>query len=114
MKKLYGHPESLERIQTKYCAGCGHGVIHRVITEVLDELGIREKAIITNPVGCSIWSDLYFKFDSVQPAHGRTPAAATGITRVRRRATRGPKTSTVTAVTALRQVGTRARWLNTS
>jgi 2-oxoglutarate ferredoxin oxidoreductase subunit beta len=82
MKKLYGHPESLERVQTKYCAGCGHGVIHRIITEVLDELGIREKSIITNPVGCSIWSDLYFKFDSVQPAHGRTPAAATGIKRV--------------------------------
>ena len=82
MKKLYGHPESLERIQTKYCAGCGHGVIHRVITEVLDELGIREKSIITNPVGCSIWADLYFKFDSVQPAHGRTPAAATGVKRM--------------------------------
>ena len=82
MKKLYGHPDSLEKIQTKYCAGCGHGVIHRLITEVMDELGIRERTIITNPVGCSIWADLYFKFDSVQPAHGRTPAAATGIKRM--------------------------------
>jgi 2-oxoglutarate ferredoxin oxidoreductase subunit beta len=82
MKKLYGHPESLERVQTKYCAGCGHGVIHRVITEVIDELSLRERSIITNPVGCSIWADLYFKFDSVQPPHGRTPAAATGVKRV--------------------------------
>lgn len=82
MKKLYGHPESLKRVSTKYCAGCGHGVIHRIITEVIDEMGLRERAIITNPVGCSIWADLYFDFDSVQPPHGRTPAAATGIKRV--------------------------------
>lgn len=82
MKKLYGHPESLEKLQTKYCAGCGHGVIHRMITEVLDEMGIAGRAVITNPVGCSIWGDLYFKIDSVQPAHGRTPAAATGIKRM--------------------------------
>jgi 2-oxoglutarate ferredoxin oxidoreductase subunit beta len=57
-------------------------VIHRIITSIIDELGLREKAIITNPVGCAIWADLYFDFDSVQPAHGRTPAAATGIKRV--------------------------------
>jgi len=82
MKKLYGHPESLAKVQTKYCAGCGHGVIHRMIAEVLDEMGVQEKSIITNPVGCSIWADLYFLFDSVQPAHGRTPAAATGIKRM--------------------------------
>lgn len=82
MKKIYRHPESLKTVTTKYCAGCGHGVIHRIITELIDELGLRERAIITNPVGCSIWSDLYFDFDSVQPPHGRTPAAATGIKRV--------------------------------
>jgi 2-oxoglutarate ferredoxin oxidoreductase subunit beta len=81
MQKRYGHPQSLHNIQTKYCAGCGHGVIHRIITEIIDEMGIRERAIITNPVGCAIWADLYFDFDSVQPAHGRTPAAATGVKR---------------------------------
>jgi len=81
-KKLYGHPESLYDVPTKYCAGCGHGVIHRIITEIIDEMGLREKTIITNPVGCSIWADLYFDTDTVQPAHGRTPAAATGIKRV--------------------------------
>ena len=81
-KKLYGHPESLCDIQTKYCAGCGHGVIHRIITELIDEMGLRGRTIITNPVGCSIWADLYFDTDTVQPAHGRTPAAATGIKRI--------------------------------
>jgi 2-oxoglutarate ferredoxin oxidoreductase subunit beta len=82
MKKLHGYPNSLYKTLTKYCGGCGHGVIHRIITEIIDEMGIREKAIITNPVGCAIWADLYFDFDSVQPPHGRTPAAATGIKRV--------------------------------
>jgi 2-oxoglutarate ferredoxin oxidoreductase subunit beta len=82
MKKLYGYPDSLQKVQTKYCGGCGHGVIHRIITSIIDEMGLRERAVITNPVGCSIWADLYFDFDSVQPPHGRTPAAATGIKRV--------------------------------
>jgi 2-oxoglutarate ferredoxin oxidoreductase subunit beta len=82
MKKLYGFPESLCTIPTKYCGGCGHGVIHRIITGLIDEMGLRERAIITNPVGCAIWADLYFNFDSVQPPHGRTPAAATGVKRV--------------------------------
>ena len=83
MKKILGHPESLKKIQTKYCGGCGHGVIHRIICSIIDEMGLREKTIITHPVGCSIWADLYFDFDSVQPPHGRTPAAATGVKRVR-------------------------------
>ncbi|MDR2510049.1 MAG: 2-oxoglutarate oxidoreductase [Spirochaetaceae bacterium] len=81
-KPLFAPPESLYDVETKYCAGCGHGVIHRLVCEVVDEMGLREKAVITNPVGCAIWADLYFNFDSVQPAHGRTPAAATGIKRV--------------------------------
>lgn len=82
MKETHGHPKSLVPVQTKYCAGCGHGVIHRIICELIDEMGLQEKAIITNPVGCAIWADLYFDFDSVQPAHGRTPAAVTGIKRM--------------------------------
>ena len=82
MKRLHGHPKSLYNVATKYCAGCGHGVIHRIITELVDELGLRDRSIITNPVGCAIWADLYFDFDTVQPPHGRTPAAATGIKRV--------------------------------
>ena len=82
MKEIYGHPKSLYKVQTNYCGGCGHGVIHRIITELIDEMEIRNRTIITNPVGCAIWADLYFDFDSVQPPHGRTPAAATGIKRV--------------------------------
>ena len=82
MEIAYGHPKSLVSVQTKYCPGCGHGVIHRMIAEVIDEMGLQTKSIITNPVGCSIWAQLYFDFDSVQPPHGRTPAAATGIKRV--------------------------------
>ncbi len=82
MKKIAGHPESLVPVQTKYCAGCGHGVISRILCELIDEMGLRTKSIVTNPVGCAIWADLYFDFDSVQPPHGRTPAAATGIKRM--------------------------------
>ena len=82
MEKILKHPESLVNIQTKYCPGCGHGVVHRLVTEVIDEMGLKEKSIVTNPVGCSIYADLYFDFDSVQPPHGRTPAAATGVKRV--------------------------------
>ena len=81
-KIIRGHPESLYHVPTKYCGGCGHGVIHRILTELIDEMGLRERTVITNPVGCSVWADLYFDTDTVQPAHGRTPAAATGIKRV--------------------------------
>jgi 2-oxoglutarate ferredoxin oxidoreductase subunit beta len=79
---IYGHPKSLKPIQTKYCPGCGHGVIHRLITEVIDELGMQQKSVILNPVGCSIWASIYFDFDSVQVPHGRTPAGATGVKRM--------------------------------
>ncbi|MCL2244533.1 MAG: thiamine pyrophosphate-dependent enzyme [Treponema sp.] len=82
MKKIYEHPKSLKNIQTKYCGGCGHGIIHRIICSVIDEMELQERTIITHPVGCSIWADLYFDFDSVQPPHGRTPAAATAVKRV--------------------------------
>ncbi|MDR3130666.1 MAG: 2-oxoglutarate oxidoreductase [Treponema sp.] len=82
MKLIGKRPKSLYKVPTKYCAGCGHGIIHRIIAELVDEMGLRERAVITNPVGCAIWADLYFDFDSVQPPHGRTPAAATGIKRV--------------------------------
>jgi 2-oxoglutarate ferredoxin oxidoreductase subunit beta len=81
MKKILEHPKSLTNVQTKYCGGCGHGVIHRIITSLIDEMGLQEKTIITHPVGCAIWADLYFDFDSVQPPHGRTPAAASAVKR---------------------------------
>ena len=82
MKKLYGYPDSLSKIQTKYCGGCGHGVVHRIITQLIDEMKLQKQTVLINPVGCSIWADLYFDIDSAQPPHGRTPAAATGIKRI--------------------------------
>src|SRR5215469_9133299 len=81
-KLIYTHPHSLYDVPTKWCGGCGHGIIARIITGLIDEMGLREKTVLTNPVGCSVWADLYFDTDTVQPAHGRTPAAATGIKRV--------------------------------
>jgi 2-oxoglutarate ferredoxin oxidoreductase subunit beta len=83
MEVIYAHPKSLVSVQSKYCPGCGHGVIHRLIAEAIDELGLQESSILMNPVGCAIWADLYFDFDSVQVPHGRTPAGATGVKRMR-------------------------------
>lgn len=67
---------------THYCPGCGHGIVHRLICEIIDELGIRQKVIGICPVGCSVVAYDYFDFDMVEVAHGRAPAVATGIKRV--------------------------------
>ena len=74
-------PQSMKDVLTHYCSGCGHGIIHRIICEVVDELGIREKLIGICPVGCSVVAYDYFDFDMVEVAHGRAPAVATGIKR---------------------------------
>ena len=66
---------------THYCAGCGHGILHRVVCEVIDELGIKEKTIAVAPVGCAVIAYDYWVFDTAEAAHGRTPAVATGIKR---------------------------------
>lgn len=81
MKALYKKPESLTNEITIYCAGCGHGIIHRLIAEVIDSLGIREKTIGIAPVGCAVLAYDYFNFDVTEAAHGRPPAVATGIKR---------------------------------
>jgi len=83
MKKIFGHPESLRKITTHYCAGCGHGIAHRLIAEVVDELGIREKVIGVAPVGCAVIAYDYWDFDCSETAHGRALAVATAIKRVR-------------------------------
>ena len=67
---------------THYCPGCGHGITHRLVGEVIEELGIREKTIGTAPVGCAVLLYDYFNFDIIECAHGRPPAVATGIKRV--------------------------------
>jgi 2-oxoglutarate ferredoxin oxidoreductase subunit beta len=66
-----------------YCPGCDHGVVHRLIAEVIDELEIQDRTIGVAPVGCSVFAYDYFDFDFNQAAHGRAPAVATGIKRVR-------------------------------
>jgi 2-oxoisovalerate ferredoxin oxidoreductase beta subunit len=67
--------------QTHYCPGCGHGVVHKLIAEAIEELGLQEKTILVNPVGCSVFAYYYFDVGNVQVPHGRAPASATGIKR---------------------------------
>ncbi|MCM8803709.1 MAG: thiamine pyrophosphate-dependent enzyme [Candidatus Omnitrophica bacterium] len=82
MKSIYKKPESLKEEITIYCPGCGHGIIHRLIAEVIDELNIREKTIGVAPVGCAVLAYDYFNFDVTESAHGRAPAVATAIKRL--------------------------------
>ena len=67
--------------QTHYCPGCGHGVAHKLIAEALEELGVQDETILVSPVGCSVFAYYYFDVGNVQVAHGRAPAAATGLKR---------------------------------
>ncbi|MBS3752630.1 MAG: 2-oxoglutarate oxidoreductase [Anaerolineales bacterium] len=79
---IYQRPESFTDVHTHYCPGCTHGVAHRLVAEVIDEMGLREKTIGVAPVGCSVFAYNYFEMDFVEAAHGRAPAMATGIKRV--------------------------------
>lgn len=74
--------ESLTDATTHYCPGCGHGITHRLVAEVLDELGVRGKTIGTAPVGCAVLLYNYFNCDVIECAHGRSPAVATAIKRL--------------------------------
>ena len=82
MITVFERPESLTTAKTHYCPGCTHGIIHRLIAEVLDELGVREETIGVSPVGCAVLAYNYFNVDMHEAAHGRAPAVATGIKRV--------------------------------
>ena len=82
MITVYERPRSLTSAPTHYCPGCTHGIIHRLIAEVLDELEVLEKTIGVAPVGCAVLAYNYFNVDMQQAAHGRAPAVATGIKRV--------------------------------
>jgi len=79
---VFARPAALEDTPTHYCPGCTHGIIHRLIGEVIDELGIREITVGIAPVGCAVLAYHYFNFDMVEAAHGRAPAVATGVKRV--------------------------------
>jgi len=79
---VFQRPRALSPVRTHYCPGCNHGIIHRLIAEVIDELGVREKTIGVFPVGCSVFGYDYFEIDATEAAHGRAPAVATGIKRL--------------------------------
>jgi len=83
MGKTYQKPEALSDAYTHYCPGCTHGIIHRLVAEVIDELGIRGRTVGIAPVGCAVLAYNYFTCDFQESAHGRAPAMATGIKRVR-------------------------------
>ncbi|MFC1579406.1 thiamine pyrophosphate-dependent enzyme [Thermodesulfobacteriota bacterium] len=83
MGKTFQKPEALAAQVSHYCPGCTHGIAHRLVAEVIDELGIRGRTVGVGPVGCAVLMYNYFTFDFQESAHGRAPAMATGIKRVR-------------------------------
>lgn len=83
MKLVAGRTKLWADKPSPYCPGCGHGIVHRIICELLEELGLDDDCVFMAPVGCSILAYTFLKVDVCQPAHGRTPAAATGVKRAR-------------------------------
>ena len=83
MGKTFQKPEVLSDAHTHYCPGCTHGVIHRLVADAIDDLGIRGRTVGIAPVGCAVLAYNYFDCDFQEAAHGRAPAMATGIKRVR-------------------------------
>ncbi|SHD75499.1 thiamine pyrophosphate-dependent enzyme [Schnuerera ultunensis] len=83
MAVVFQKTRGLTDVSTHYCPGCTHGIIHRLVGEVLEELGVLDNAIGVAPVGCSVLAYKYFNCDMHEAAHGRAPAVATGIKRVR-------------------------------
>jgi len=81
MKVIYKRPEVLTDAYFTYCGGCGHGIINKLIAEIIDEENFQEKAVAVWPIGCSVYADQYYKIDSICALHGRAPALATGIKR---------------------------------
>lgn len=81
-KTVFDRPKSLKSAPFRYCPGCGHSLIHRLVAESIDVLGIRERVIGIAPVGCAVFAYDYFNFDILEVAHGRPPAAATAMKRV--------------------------------
>jgi len=82
MGKTFDKTKMLTDNPSHYCPGCTHGIIHRLVGEVLEELGVMDKAIAVASVGCSVLSYNYFNCDGIESAHGRAPAVATGVKRV--------------------------------
>jgi len=83
MAKVFEKPHALSDVPFHYCPGCPHGIVHRLVAEVIDELGIEGETVGVAPVGCSVMAYNYFECDMQEAAHGRAPAVATGIKRAR-------------------------------
>ena len=81
MTTVFEKPRSLKDAPFHYCPGCGHGIVHRIIAQTIDELGIQSNVIGVAPVGCAVFAYNYFDVDMIEAAHGRAPAVATGIKR---------------------------------
>jgi 2-oxoglutarate ferredoxin oxidoreductase subunit beta len=79
---VFKKTKNLTEVPFHYCPGCAHGIVHRLVAESIEELGLSEKTIAVVPVGCSVFAYNYFNFDCAEAAHGRAPAMATGIKRV--------------------------------
>jgi 2-oxoglutarate ferredoxin oxidoreductase subunit beta len=80
---VFSYPDGLTPNTTHYCPGCTHGIIHRLIAEVLDELGVTDRTVGIAPVGCAVLAYNYFSTDFQEASHGRAPAVATGVKRAR-------------------------------
>ncbi|MDO5442068.1 MAG: thiamine pyrophosphate-dependent enzyme [Bacteroidia bacterium] len=78
---VFDKPKSLKDVPFHYCPGCAHGVVHRIIAQTIDELGIQDNIIGIAPVGCAVFAYNYFDIDMAEAAHGRAPAVATGVKR---------------------------------
>ncbi len=81
MSVVFDRPKALSQVSTHYCPGCTHGIIHRLVAEVLDELDLTGRTVGVAPVGCSVMAYNYFECDMTEAAHGRAPAQATGLKR---------------------------------
>lgn len=81
MKTVFDRPHALTDVPFHYCPGCTHGIVHRLVAEVLDELGLENQAVGIAPVGCSVFAYNYFNCDMIEAPHGRAPAVATGVKR---------------------------------
>ncbi|MPN24246.1 2-oxoglutarate oxidoreductase subunit KorB [bioreactor metagenome] len=82
MAIIYEKSKALTDKELHYCPGCSHGIVHKLVAEVLEELNLTEKAVGVSPVGCSVFAYDYFACDMQEASHGRAPAVATGIKRV--------------------------------
>ena len=80
--KIYSRPRLLDDRHTHYCPGCSHGVVHRIIAELIDEMGLEDKTVGVAPVGCAVFAYNYIDVDWVEAAHGRAPAVATALSRL--------------------------------